>query len=307
MGILNVTPDSFSDGGAYADPAGAIDAGRALAVAGADIVDVGGEFTRPGAHPIDPAEEIRRTIPVIRALATAGVRVSIDTRNAATMEAALDAGAAIVNDVSALAHDPAAAPLLAARRVPVVLMHMRGTPATMMAQAAYGDVAADIAAELAVRIAAAEAAGIARDAICLDPGIGFAKHPAHSIEVLRRLPELAALGRPLLVGISRKGFIGRLLRRPRAAQPAGRVVGGRPVRALPRGGHPAGARCRCNGGGRARVACAGRAPLARHVRRRVIGCRRVPKSSNLSARALTQTDVSECVRARARYGRMPTS
>ena len=222
MGILNVTPDSFSDGGAYADPAGAIDAGRALAVAGADIVDVGGESTRPGAHPIDPAEEIRRTIPVIRALATAGVRVSIDTRNAATMEAALDAGAAIVNDVSALAHDPAAAPLLATRRVPVVLMHMRGTPATMMAQAAYGDVAADIAAELAVRIAAAEAAGIARDAICLDPGIGFAKHPAHSIEVLRRLPELAALGRPLLVGISRKGFIGRLSGVP---EPHNRLAG----------------------------------------------------------------------------------
>ncbi len=222
MGILNVTPDSFSDGGAHADPAGAIDAGRALAAAGADIVDVGGESTRPGAHPIDPAEEIRRTIPVIRALAAAGVRVSIDTRNAATMEAALDAGAAIVNDVSALAHDPAAAPLLAARRVPMVLMHMRGTPATMMAQASYGDVAADIATELSARIAAAEAAGIARDAICLDPGIGFAKHPAHSIEVLRRLPELAALGRPLLVGISRKGFIGRISGVP---EPRNRLAG----------------------------------------------------------------------------------
>ncbi len=222
MGILNVTPDSFSDGGAYADLAGAIAAGRALAVAGADIVDVGGESTRPGAPPIDPAEEIRRTIPVIRALAEAGVRVSIDTRNAATMEAALDAGAAIVNDVSALAHDPAAAPLLAARHVPVVLMHMRGTPATMMAQAAYGDIAADVAVELAARIAAAEAAGIARDAICLDPGIGFAKQPAHSIELLRRLPELAALGYPLLVGVSRKGFIGRL---SGVAEPRNRLAG----------------------------------------------------------------------------------
>lgn len=210
MGVLNVTPDSFSDGGAHPTADAAVAAGFALAAAGADIVDVGGESTRPGAGAVDPAEEIRRTVPVVRALAAAGLRVSIDTSNAATMEAALEAGAAIVNDVSALAHDPAAAPLLAVRRVPVVLMHMRGTPATMAAHATYADVAAEVAAELAARVAAAEVAGIAREAICLDPGFGFAKRPEHSVELLRRLPELAALGRPLLVGVSRKGFIGRL-------------------------------------------------------------------------------------------------
>ncbi|MBW4089496.1 MAG: dihydropteroate synthase [Proteobacteria bacterium] len=222
MGILNVTPDSFSDGGAHADPAGSIAAGLAMAAAGADIVDIGGESTRPGAPAIDPAEEIRRAVPVVRALAQAGVRVSIDTRNAATMAAALDAGAAIVNDVSALAHDPAAAPLVAARRVPIVLMHMRGTPATMATRATYADIAAEVAAELAARVAAAEAAGIARTAICLDPGIGFAKHAEHSIALLRRLPELAALGYPILVGVSRKGFIGRI---SGVAAPADRLAG----------------------------------------------------------------------------------
>ncbi|MGH7043653.1 MAG: dihydropteroate synthase [Acetobacteraceae bacterium] len=222
MGILNVTPDSFSDGGDHADAAQAIAAGRALAEAGADIIDVGGESTRPGAAPIDPAEEIRRILPVVRALARAGIRVSIDTRNAATMAAALDVGAAIVNDVSALAHDPEAAPLLAARGTQVVLMHMRGTPETMNAHAIYTDIAAEVVAELAARMAVAEAAGIARDAICLDPGIGFAKHARHSIELLRRLPELAALGRPILVGVSRKSFIGRL---SGTAQPRDRLGG----------------------------------------------------------------------------------
>ncbi len=222
MGILNVTPDSFSDGGAYADPAQAIAAGRAMAEAGADIIDVGGESTRPGATPVPPAEEIRRILPVVRGLAEAGLRVSIDTTNAATMQAALDAGAAIVNDVSALTHDPAAAPLVAAHGCPVVLMHMRGTPGTMMGHAQYADVAAEVAAELAARMAAAEAAGIARAAICLDPGFGFAKRAEHSVALLRRLPELAALGRPLLVGVSRKGFIGRLSGEER---PAARLGG----------------------------------------------------------------------------------
>ncbi len=222
MGILNVTPDSFSNGGAYADAAQAIAAGRAMAEAGADIVDVGGESTRPGAAAVPPGEEIRRILPVVRGLAEAGLRVSIDTRNAATMEAALDAGAAIVNDVSALTHDPAAAPLVAARGCPVVLMHMRGTPGTMTGLARYADVAAEVAAELAARMAAAEAAGIARAALCLDPGFGFAKRGEHSVELLRRLPELAALGRPLLVGVSRKGFIGRLSGEER---PAARLGG----------------------------------------------------------------------------------
>lgn len=210
MGVLNVTPDSFSDGGAYGDAEHAIAAGLAMAAAGADIVDVGGESTRPGAPPTLPAEEARRIVPVVRALAAAGVRVSIDTRNAPTMQAALAAGAAIVNDVSALTHDPDAAAVVAAAGCPVVLMHMRGTPDTMNARAVYADVAAEVRDELAARIAAAERAGIAREAIAIDPGIGFAKLAPHSLEMLRRLPELTALGRPVLVGVSRKSFLGRI-------------------------------------------------------------------------------------------------
>jgi len=210
MGVLNVTPDSFSDGGAHFDPERAIAAGLAMAEAGADIIDVGGESTRPFSSPTDPAEERARVIPVIAALAGAGLAVSVDTRNAATMAAALDAGARIINDVSALTHDPAAAPLVAARCCPVVLMHMRGVPATMMKFASYTDVATEVAAELAERIKAASQVGIRREQIAIDPGIGFAKHPTHSVEILRRLPELASLGFPILVGVSRKGFIGRL-------------------------------------------------------------------------------------------------
>ncbi len=209
MGILNVTPDSFSDGGRHT-PDNAIAAGLAMREAGADIVDVGGESTRPGAEPVTPLEEQARTIPVIRALARAGILVSVDTRNAATMAAALDAGAAIVNDVSALTHDPRAAALVAARGCPVVLMHMRGTPQTMVSHAVYGDVAADVAAELAMRVATAEAAGIARAAIAIDPGFGFAKHAAHSLALLRGLSGLHGLGLPILAGVSRKSFIGAL-------------------------------------------------------------------------------------------------
>jgi dihydropteroate synthase len=208
MGVLNVTPDSFSDGGCYADPETAIAAGLAMAQAGADIIDVGGESTRPDAQPTPSGEEQARIIPVIRGLAAAGVLVSVDTRNAATMAVALDAGAAIVNDVYALAYDPAAASLVAARGCPVVLMHMRGSPATMYAEAHYEDVAADVTRELAARIDAAERTGIARHNIAIDPGIGFAKTAPQSLELLRRLPELAALGCPLLVGVSRKSFIG---------------------------------------------------------------------------------------------------
>jgi len=214
MGILNVTPDSFSDGGRHLDPHRAIAAGHTMAAAGADIIDVGGESTRPGAPPVSTSEEQARVLPVIRALAAAGLRVSVDTRNAATMAAALDAGATIVNDVSALTHDPAAAALLSARRCPVVLMHMRGEPATMNARAVYADIAREVIAELAARIAAAEAAGIGREAIAIDPGIGFAKLAPHSLELLRRLPELAVLQRPMLVGVSRKSFIGRIGEEP---------------------------------------------------------------------------------------------
>jgi len=214
MGVVNVTPDSFSDGGRYFDAGAAIVAGLAMAEAGADIVDVGGESTRPGSPPTAPDEERRRVIPVVRALSTAGVRVSIDTRNATTMQAALDAGAAIVNDVSALTHDPHSAAVVAAAGCPIVLMHMRGTPETMNAQALYADIALDVRDELAAHIAAAEAAAIAPEAIAIDPGIGFAKHAPHSIELLRRLRELSVLNRPLVVGASRKSFLGRIAGQP---------------------------------------------------------------------------------------------
>jgi dihydropteroate synthase len=206
MAVLNVTPDSFSDGGRV-DAATAIAAGLAMRAEGADIVDVGGESTRPGAAPTPPDIERARVLPVIRALAAAGVLVSVDTRHAATMAAALDAGAAIVNDISGLTHDPDAAALVAARRCPVILMHMRGTPATMMALARYDDVAAEVAAELTVLIQAAGRAGIAHAAIAIDPGFGFAKHPPHSLALLRGLSALTALGFPIVAGVSRKGFI----------------------------------------------------------------------------------------------------
>lgn len=210
MGVVNVTPDSFSDGGAHRDAAVAIRTGLAMAEAGADIIDVGGESTRPGAPPTSPEEERARVLPVIRGLAAQGLCVSVDTRHAPTMAAALDAGAAIVNDVTALTHDSDAAGVVARRGCPVVLMHMRGTPATMNAEARYVDVALDVVAELAARIAAAERAGVVREQIAIDPGIGFAKLAPQSVEMLRRLPELAMLGCPIVVGVSRKSFLGHL-------------------------------------------------------------------------------------------------
>lgn len=208
MGILNVTPDSFSDGGDFLDPAVAIAVGQAMAEAGADIIDVGGESTRPQSQPTPPEVEQARILPVIAGLAAAGIRVSVDTRHAATMAAALDAGAAVVNDVYALGFDPAALPLVAPRRCPVVLMHTRGTPADMYAQARYADIAVEVRQELGQRIEAAERAGVSRDRIVIDPGIGFAKTAEQSVELLRRLPELASLGCPILVGVSRKSFLG---------------------------------------------------------------------------------------------------
>ncbi len=205
MAILNVTPDSFSDGGAHPDP---VAAGLAMLADGADIIDIGGESTRPGADPVPPEEEQRRILPAIRALSREGARISVDTRHAATMRAALDAGAAIVNDVSALRHDPASAPLLAGRTCPVILMHMRGTPQTMAGRAIYGDVVAEVTGELAARVAHAEAAGISRERITIDPGFGFAKTPAQNLALLAGLSGLATLGLPILAGVSRKGFIG---------------------------------------------------------------------------------------------------
>ncbi|MFL5287813.1 MAG: dihydropteroate synthase [Rhodopila sp.] len=216
MGILNVTPDSFSDGGRSATSEAAIACGLAMAADGADIIDVGGESTRPGAGAVPPDIERARVIPVVRALARAGLAVSVDTRNAATMRAALDAGARIINDVSGLAQDPEAIATVAAYGCPVVLMHMRGVPATMNALATYIDVVPQVRDELLVRVAAAESAGVARDNIAIDPGIGFAKRAEHSQAILRGLPAFASLGYPVLIGVSRKAFIGALSNEPRA-------------------------------------------------------------------------------------------
>jgi dihydropteroate synthase len=211
MGIVNVTPDSFSDGGLFLEADRAIEHGRLLASEGAAILDVGGESTRPGAAPVTEAVELERTEPVVRALCDPdgpGVTVSIDTSKAAVAAAALDAGATIVNDVTALRADPELAGLCAERGCEVVLMHMLGEPRTMQDNPVYEDVVAAVKAFLAERIEAAVAAGIAEERISLDPGIGFGKTVAHNLELLRRLGELAELGRPLVIGTSRKRFIG---------------------------------------------------------------------------------------------------
>lgn len=221
MGILNVTPDSFSDGRHRICSLNAIAAGQAMAEDGADIVDVGGESTRPGAAAVPPDVEQQRVVPVIRALARQGLCVSVDTRNASTMLAALAAGARIVNDVSALAHDPLAAGVVAEHDCPVVLMHMRGTPATMNIHADYKDVVAEVRTELLLRAQAAGRAGIRPEQIAIDPGIGFAKRSEHSQAVLRGIPELANLGFPVLVGVSRKSFIGAISQEPEASRRLG--------------------------------------------------------------------------------------
>ena len=221
MGILNVTPDSFSDGGRYLAPAAAVAHARAMIDAGADIIDVGGESTRPGASPVPVAEEIARVALVIAALRAAAphVPLSIDTRKAAVAEAAFAAGATILNDVSALTHDPAMAGAAARAGVPVILMHAQGTPERMQADPRYGDVAAEVRDWLAARVAAARAAGIAR--VAVDPGIGFGKTVAHNLALLRAIPDLAALGHPVLIGASRKRFIGTLGGAPGAPLPDG--------------------------------------------------------------------------------------
>jgi dihydropteroate synthase len=210
MGVVNVTPDSFSDGGLYLDPDAAIEHGEELARAGAAILDVGGESTRPGAEEVSPEEELRRVGPVIAGLAGSGAEISVDTSKSAVAEAALGAGAAIVNDVTALRGDPEMAALCAERGATVILMHMAGTPRTMQRNPVYDDVVAEVRAFLAGRVEAAVDAGIAEERIWLDPGIGFGKTAEHNLELLRRLSELTELGRPLVVGTSRKSFIGRL-------------------------------------------------------------------------------------------------
>jgi dihydropteroate synthase len=221
MAILNVTPDSFSDGGRRGTPQHAIAAGLAMAADGADIIDIGGESTRPGAAPVSPEVEQDRVLPVIQALAAAGLRVSVDTRNATTMRAALRGGARIVNDVSALAHDPLSAGVVADSGCPVVLMHMRGTSETMYAEAIYADVVAEVRTELLSRVKAAIQAGVRPEQIAIDPGIGFAKRAPHSLAVLQGLPDLAVLGYPVVVGVSRKSFIGAASQQPEADQRLG--------------------------------------------------------------------------------------
>jgi dihydropteroate synthase len=210
MGVVNVTPDSFSDGGLFLDAEAAIAHGRALLADGADILDVGGESTRPGADPVPAGEERRRTEPVVAALAAGGATVSIDTSKASVAAAALDAGARIVNDVTALRGDPGLAALCAERGCGLVLMHMQGTPRTMQADPRYGDVVDDVRSFLADRVAHATAAGVAEERIWVDPGIGFGKTLRHNLELLSRLGELRELGRPIVVGTSRKSFLGRL-------------------------------------------------------------------------------------------------
>jgi dihydropteroate synthase len=216
MGVLNVTPDSFSDGGRFTSPEAAVEEGLRLFADGADVVDVGGESTRPGGAARVPAdEEARRVVPVLRGLRAAGAGfLSVDTTRAEVARAALDAGADLVNDVSGFAFDGALAGLVAERGVPVVLMHLRGGFESMHSAPRYADVMREVAAELEAALARARAAGVREEQVLLDPGLGFAKDAGHSLEVLRRLPELGALERPLLVGPSRKSFIGRVLDLP---------------------------------------------------------------------------------------------
>lgn len=211
MGVVNVTPDSFSDGGEYFDATAAIERGLRLTEDGADLVDVGGESTRPGAERVPVEEELRRVVPVVRELAAAGVLVAVDTTRAAVAAAALDAGARMVNDVSGGIGDPGMVPLVASARVPYVLMHWRGPSADMQTRAIYDDVVADVRRELRQRLDQVLEGGVAEERIVLDPGLGFAKTAEHNWALLGALDELHTLGRPLLVAASRKAFLGRLL------------------------------------------------------------------------------------------------
>ena len=214
MGILNVTPDSFSDGGRFQEREAALAQARALAEAGADLLDVGGESTRPGAQEVPVQEELDRVIPVIEAVAGLGIPVSVDTRKAAVMREAVAAGAAMVNDVSALGHDPEARAAAAELEVPVCLMHMQGTPETMQDDPRYGDVVAEVKGFLAGRADSCREAGVDGDNILVDPGIGFGKTVDHNLALLRHLDELTELGYPVLVGTSRKSLVGKVLDRP---------------------------------------------------------------------------------------------
>jgi len=212
MGIVNVTPDSFSDGGLYTDFDAAVAHGLELVAQGADLLDIGGESTRPGATPVSPDEELRRVVRVVEALARqTTVPLSIDTSKAIVAETCLQAGARIVNDVTALSGDPAMAEVARRATAGVVLMHMQGTPQTMQLAPHYVDVVREIGDYFENRLEAADAAGIERQRLVIDPGIGFGKTTAHNLTILARLDELGRLGRPLCLGLSRKGFIGRML------------------------------------------------------------------------------------------------
>jgi dihydropteroate synthase len=231
MGVVNVTPDSFSDGGLFLDAGAAVVHAQRLVAEGADIVDVGGESTRPGAEPVSAEEELRRVLPVVEGIVAEGtpVQVSIDTSKASVARAALDAGASLVNDVSALRADPEMAGLVADSGCECCLMHMLGEPRTMQADPRYGDVVDDVRAFLQERLAFAVSEGVREERIMLDPGIGFGKTVAHNLALLRRLDELTALGRPLLVGTSRKSFLGRIIAgaagEPEPVDPARRLPG----------------------------------------------------------------------------------
>jgi dihydropteroate synthase len=207
---VNVTPDSFSDGGLYLDADAAVEHGLELAAEGAAILDVGGESTRPGAEPVDAAEEAQRVVPVVERLAAGGRRVSIDTTKLEVARAALDAGATIVNDVAAFRFAPELAGLVAERGAGCVLMHMLGEPRTMQLDPRYDDVVSDVRAFLEERLAFAVAEGVPEERIWLDPGIGFGKSLEHNLELLRRLDEIVAIGRPVVIGTSRKSFLGKL-------------------------------------------------------------------------------------------------
>jgi dihydropteroate synthase len=222
MGIVNVTPDSFSDGGEHADTGSAVAHGLRLVAEGAAILDIGGESTRPGSEPVSAEQELRRVVPVVEGLAAVSAAVlSVDTTKAAVARAALDAGAVIVNDVTALRGDPAMADLVAERGCPVCLMHMLGEPRTMQDDPRYDDVVAEVSAFLEERLAVAVAAGVREEQVLLDPGIGFGKTLAHNLALLAHLDRIAAIGRPVVLGASRKRFIGALL----GLEPGERAVG----------------------------------------------------------------------------------
>ncbi|MCZ7458793.1 dihydropteroate synthase [Streptomyces sp. WMMC940] len=222
MGVVNVTPDSFSDGGRWFDTTAAVKHGLDLVAEGADLVDVGGESTRPGASRVDEEEELRRVLPVVRGLAGEGVTVSVDTMRASVAAQAVAAGAVLVNDVSGGLADPQMIPAVAAAEVPFVVMHWRGFSEDMNNRAVYGDVVAEVAAELRERIDAVVSRGVAAERIIVDPGLGFAKQAAHDLALVAHLPELRALGRPLLVAASRKRFLGHVLADGAATPPPAR-------------------------------------------------------------------------------------